>query len=214
MSLPNSSACKALGYAKEYKVDPPRSGTFRLANGTNTVTTVIDAKTMYVDWKATIGIDAVVVKGSTTANVYRYTPKSRADGHLHSPVNASGKFAQISHVSFCYNNDVTSTTSTISGTVWSDYNDNQTFDSDEPVLAGETIKLYLDNGDGWLDEAEDTLVTTTTTDAAGNYTFTNLNPGTYLLSTPNVCSFGIEPIVVSASQTIDADIIAYTSCGT
>src|SRR4051812_12538506 len=175
MSLPNSSACKALGYAYEYKVDPPRSGTFRLADGTNTVTTVVDAKTVYVNWTATIGIDAVVVKGGQTANVYRYTPKSRADGQLHSPVNASGKFAQLSHVSFCYSAKPTSTTSTISGTVWSDYKGNQAVDSDEPVLAGVTINVYLDNGDGWLDESIDILVASTTTDAAGTYTFANLN---------------------------------------
>jgi len=105
LSLSNSQACAALGYAHEYKVDPPRSGTYHLADGDHTVTATIDAKTIYVSWTARIGIDAVVVKGGRTANVYQYNPEARGDRQLHSPVNASGQFAQISHVSFCYDYD-------------------------------------------------------------------------------------------------------------
>ena len=62
----------------------------------------------------------------------------------------------------------------ISGLKFNDLNGNGVRDPGEPGLAG--ITVFLDsNGNGVLDPGE----LSTTTDANGNYTFTNLAPGTY-----------------------------------
>jgi hypothetical protein len=58
----------------------------------------------YVDWTSKTGIDVAIVKGSNAANVYLYD-EAFADTGLHSPVNASGHPAAISHVEFCYGPD-------------------------------------------------------------------------------------------------------------
>lgn len=69
-------------------------------------------------------------------------------------------------------------TAEIRGTQWEDKNDNGVQDADEPGLAGWTV--FLDeNFNGKLDPGE----TSTTTDADGNYTFTNLAPDTYTVAT-------------------------------
>ncbi len=63
------------------------------------------------------------------------------------------------------------TTGTISGQKYNDLNRNGKKDPGEPGLQGWVIKLMLDPAD--------TIVATTTTDASGNYTFSNVAPGTY-----------------------------------
>lgn len=65
----------------------------------------------------------------------------------------------------------------IQGTKWNDLNGDGFQDANEPGLAG--WKIYLDqNQNGELDTGE----TSTTTDINGNYTFQNLNPGTYFVA--------------------------------
>ena len=84
------------------KVEPVADGTF--TDGTLTVT--IDVRTtaggQVFDWTSNIGVDQVIVKGGNASNVYTYNPESTGDTGLHAPVNASGNFAGLSHVSFCY----------------------------------------------------------------------------------------------------------------
>jgi len=62
----------------------------------------------------------------------------------------------------------------ISGTKYEDVNGNGVKDTGENGLQGWTIYLDL-NGNGALDTGEPSQVT----DASGNYSFTNLTPGTY-----------------------------------
>jgi hypothetical protein len=99
----------------ELKVEPVADGTF--SDGTLTVT--IDVRDtpdgQVFDFTSNIGLDAVFAKGSNTGNLYTYDPpgpEAKADTGLHAPVNASGKFAGLSHISFCYDKDVTTTTAT------------------------------------------------------------------------------------------------------
>src|SRR5215213_6445538 len=54
-------SCADLGYDFGLKVEPPDSGTYTIPGTTETVT--VDTDGTYVDWSATIGIDAVIVKG-------------------------------------------------------------------------------------------------------------------------------------------------------
>jgi hypothetical protein len=93
--------CGDLGYGDvEFKIDPPASGIYDIGDGENTITITTDG--VYVDWTATLGIDAVFVKGGPAGNLYLYDPEALSDTGLHSPDNASGGPAAISHISFCY----------------------------------------------------------------------------------------------------------------
>jgi hypothetical protein len=97
----------------ELKVEPVADGTF--TDGTLTVTIDVreTADGPVFDWTSNIGVDAVFAKGGPTGNLYLYDPPTEAtsDTGLHAPVNASGKFAGLSHISFCYDKDVITTTS-------------------------------------------------------------------------------------------------------
>lgn len=72
----------------------------------------------------------------------------------------------------------TSTPGTISGNVFNDLNKNDIKDSNDPGLSGWTIWLHFGNKkDGY----DNPIVQTTTTDANGNYGFSNLALGKYFV---------------------------------
>jgi uncharacterized delta-60 repeat protein len=71
-------------------------------------------------------------------------------------------------------NDDTASLGTITGTAFADTNGNGVHDGGDSALAGETVYLDL-NQNGKLDAGEPTA----TTDSNGNYTFSNVPPGTY-----------------------------------
>jgi hypothetical protein len=94
-----------------FKIDSNASGTFTLTNGPglvltggapsdpgNSVTTNVSGGTL-LSWAATLGIDAVIVKGGPNANVYVYNPEAMSDTNLVTPNN--GGFG-VSHIEFCY----------------------------------------------------------------------------------------------------------------
>jgi len=100
----------------EFKVEPVEDGTF--SDGTLTVTidvTDTDDGPVF-DWTSNIGVDAVFVKGGPGGLLYLYDPpaESTGDTGLHAPVNPQNdKFFGLSHLSFCYDKDqATTTTST------------------------------------------------------------------------------------------------------
>jgi LPXTG-motif cell wall-anchored protein len=106
----------------ELKIEPVEDGTFTDNDGPLTVTLEITAFTdddpQVFDWTSNIGVDVVIVKGGNASNVYTYDPESMGDTGLHAPVNPSGEFAGLSHVSFCYDvEQATTSTSTTSTTV-------------------------------------------------------------------------------------------------
>ena len=84
------------------KVEPVADGTF--SDGTLTVTIDVRATAagQVFDWTSNIGVDQVIAKGGNASNVYTYVPESTGDTGLHAPVNRSGSFAGLSHISFCY----------------------------------------------------------------------------------------------------------------
>ncbi len=63
--------------------------------------------------------------------------------------------------------------------VWLDKNANGQQDAGENGIGGVTVKLIGAGGDGTFGTSDDTVLGTTTTDAAGGYAFTNLSPGSY-----------------------------------
>lgn len=112
------------------------------------------------------------------------------------------------------------TTASLGNYVWFDTDQDGVQDPSESGISGVTVSLYDGNG---------TLVATTVTDANGQYLFTNLDPGTYIVgfsplpgmvisspnqggdpsmdSNPNATSGLTSPITLSAGEnnlTIDA----------
>ncbi len=102
--LPGNPICAGLGYAYEIKIDPPTAGTYPLGYGTFTWTTT-DGVTM--NWTSTIGVDAVIVKGGPKGNLYSYAPESFGDTGLNSPIGPSGRPYAISHISVCFDYELT-----------------------------------------------------------------------------------------------------------
>lgn len=85
---------------QEFKIDPPRSGTYSLP-GNNTVTAKFyggGAGLKFVDFQSTASFGTVIVKGGNQgSNVYSYNPAQATDANLTTPTEQD-----ISHVSFCY----------------------------------------------------------------------------------------------------------------
>jgi protocatechuate 3,4-dioxygenase beta subunit len=77
--------------------------------------------------------------------------------------------------------------------VWADYNDNGLVDSGEPGIAGVTVEL--------LDGTGATVLATTTSDANGNYLFSNLNPGEYIVRIP-ASQFATGAVLESWSSSV------------
>jgi LPXTG-motif cell wall-anchored protein len=103
----------------EVKIEPVEDGTF--GDGTLEVTIEItetdDGDALVFNWTSNIGVDAVFVKGGPGGLLYVYDPESTGDTGLHAPVNPNNdKFFGISHISFCYDEDQGTTTSSTTST--------------------------------------------------------------------------------------------------
>ncbi|EFO79830.1 conserved repeat domain protein [Oscillochloris trichoides DG-6] len=69
--------------------------------------------------------------------------------------------------------------------IWDDLNNNGLADGGEPGIPNVQVDLYRDtNGNGTYDAGTDTFVTTQDTNASGNYLFTQLEQGNYLVVIP------------------------------
>jgi len=92
----------------EIKFDPPVTGSQSLGGMTVNLT-MLDLQS--ASWTSNMGIDAVIVKGGEGgANIKYYDPEATADpGPLYAPLNPSGFPANISHVSFCFDYEVSVT---------------------------------------------------------------------------------------------------------
>ncbi len=84
----------------------------------------------------------------------------------------------------------------ISGQVRDDFNGNGRFEDNDTPVAGVTMKLWLDtNNNGSLD-SNDALVTSTTTDSNGQYSFSGLVDGNYIVQE-------IDPHPASSTADVD-----------
>jgi hypothetical protein len=102
--------CADLGYANELKIDPPVSGTY------NGVTFTLANDSKHFDWSSTFGIDAVIAKGGPGANVYNYT-NSFGDTGLVAPLNNGGQVPDLSHATFCWDDNTIPEFGVIAGAV-------------------------------------------------------------------------------------------------
>ena len=99
-------------------------------------------------------------------------------------------------------------TTQIDGTVYADWNNNADQDTAEDGFENVTVYLYQDeNGDGVIDP-EDALITSTQTDADGDYSFTNLPPDTYIV----VVDESDPDLPSDYQQTEDPDLGSGTPC--
>ena len=97
-----------------FKIDKSPNGTFTLTEPPGELTggapslpgqsvTISNSDGTYFDWAATLGIDAVIVKGGPNSDAFVYDPEDRADTDLHPPVNPNNhKYYGISHIEFCF----------------------------------------------------------------------------------------------------------------
>jgi hypothetical protein len=99
----DNPTCADLGYAHEIKFDPPQTGS-KTADGVTVDLTVGAGQA--VSWTSSSPIDAVMVKGGSEGNVYKYPGESSTDSGLHTPVNQNnGTFFGLSHVNFCWDDE-------------------------------------------------------------------------------------------------------------
>ncbi|MBN8545883.1 MAG: choice-of-anchor A family protein [Ignavibacteria bacterium] len=80
--------------------------------------------------------------------------------------------------------------------VWNDANQNGIQDNGEAGIANVTVKLYT---------SANVLVGTTTTDANGNYSFTNLSAGTYFVEFTKPSGYTASPKDAGSDDTKDSD---------
>jgi hypothetical protein len=128
------------------------------------------------DFSVTPGVVyKVVVKGGNAANIYDYTPDGVDSGTgLHAPANASGKYADLSHIDFCFGTPGGGPVpSLISGSKWYDQNADGVWDEGELGIEGWKINLFKLDGANYVEVAD------TYTDEDGYYEFADLDPGVY-----------------------------------
>ena len=89
----------------------------------------------------------------------------------------------------------------IGGTIYEDLNGDAQ-NADFVALGGVTVRLFQDGGDGVADGADDLFVTSTTTDASGQYSFAAQPPGAYWVV---VDSRSVTPSAGAAAGTTWAD---------
>jgi hypothetical protein len=94
----------------EFKIENPGDGTYTHDDFSVDLAVYETSMGPEFDWSSNLGVDVVVAKGGPNANVYRYNPTVTGDKGLHSPVNPSGEWCGLSHISFCYIEGATITT--------------------------------------------------------------------------------------------------------
>ncbi|MES2159525.1 MAG: SdrD B-like domain-containing protein, partial [Pseudomonadota bacterium] len=137
---------------------------------------VVQTTSTGADGKYSFTVDAGKYAISVTAPTGMTATGQHAgsNGALDSDVDASGQGELITVAPGQANNDVDAgfyKGATLGDRVWYDANKNGLQDSAETGVAG--VKVIL------LDQAGNPTGATATTDANGNYSFTNLKPGTY-----------------------------------
>lgn len=95
-------------YQYGYKIDSWNAGVkgdyvAKFDDGTRNTLSIIKNDGTYFDWNAANGVGVVIVKGGTKASIFPYEKASLGDSGMVSPNNASGKPAEVSHATFCWN---------------------------------------------------------------------------------------------------------------
>ncbi|MQA18776.1 SdrD B-like domain-containing protein [Rugamonas rivuli] len=137
---------------------------------------IVKTTTTGTDGKYSFTVDAgkYAISVTAPAGMTATGQHTGSNGAVDSDVNAAGQGDLITVTPGQTNNDVDAgfyKGATLGDKVWYDSNKNGLQDTGELGVAG--VKVIL------LDQAGNPTGTTATTDANGNYSFTNLKPGTY-----------------------------------
>lgn len=139
--------CELLGYDFGFKpseLEPPSDGTYTLTFPGDDETVTVTVTGSSFDWESTLPLDAVIVKGGQNgSNFYYYDPEATSGTGLVTPNNSNGTPADISHIEFCYDYEVSvSKTADTSYTRTYDWTIGKTADTTEATLApGETVAV-------------------------------------------------------------------------
>jgi len=188
-AAPFSDSFQPLGQLSDFNGEIPRGvWTLEVTDDTNNGLTGT-----IVDWSLTILVDLpisepIAVSGANgkfrfvglDPDLGPYTVREVVSEGYVQTAPASGSYASINvtYGDIIQDNDFgNQPLAQIQGTKWLDLNLNGLQDIDEPVLSGWTIYLDL-NDSGTLDEDEPTAVT----DDNGEYVFTNLPTGQYVVA--------------------------------
>lgn len=164
-----------------FKLENSFNGTFALTDAdgiltggalddpTNSVT-VSTADGLYFDWSATLGIDAVIVKGGPDGNVYVYSPEAFSDTDLHAPLNNGTPYG-ISHIEFCYDYELTATKSANA-----EFTRTYTWDIDKSVTPGSHTGWFGDSFVSSYDVVVDQTVVDSGFKVTGEIIVTNPTP--------------------------------------
>jgi len=143
-----------------------------------TVTTTTDADGNYKFTGLTPGMEYQVQFAAPEGSVF--TAQDKGNDASDSDANSSG-LSQIVKLASGENNTTIDAgvynPASLGDRVWMDANGNGQQDSGETGVANATVTLTGGGADGLLSTTEDNTTVTTTTDANGNYKFTNLTPG-------------------------------------
>ncbi len=201
--LPPNAECATLGYDYGFKIQEVTNGIYPFTStygelfppGTpddpaNSVT-IANFDGYHVDWSATLGIDAVVVKAGPGANVYVYNPEAIFDTGLHTPMSGSGRddpgeLREISHLTFCF-----------------DYFDNAPPEDSSITIAKGTDSKILQGTFGFQSTIEPT---TFDLEIGQSLTFADLPPGgPYIFS--EVVPEGIELTSIACEGAVESTVV-------
>ncbi|MBN1999311.1 hypothetical protein JW935_17260, partial [candidate division KSB1 bacterium] len=180
----------------EWKDDNPSNGTFNVSVNGGTITyTITNMKE--ISWSSTFPIQTVIVKAGPGANIYDYGPNGATSGSgLLTPFNNGGNRADLSHVSFCYEESeeeygALKIIKQVFGIV--DQAFNITFDvyDSQNALVGSPV-VNVPAG----------------TDPSGNILVEDLEPGIYVVKEPDVPGYSHKTpaevqVVVAANDTAE-----------
>lgn len=100
----------------------------------------------------------------------------------------------------------TDANTSIGDKVWNDLDQDGIQDANEPGIAGVTVELYNPGTDGIPGTGDDVLLSTTTTDAYGNYMFTGLTNAFYHMKFTAPTGYSISPANAGGNDFADSDI--------
>lgn len=172
--VPGNPTCKDLGFNSEFKIEPPRAGTFNVV-GVGTITTTINSpQTLSWTSSSPAFVKAVIMKAGPQANVYHYNPAVLGGDLLN-----TGSQSALSHVSFCYNLAPTAAHVNISGQVLDFYG--------RPV--SKAIVIVTDARTGEVKQS--------TSNPFGYYSVTDLEVGNFYQITVKAKGKEFLPVFVS-----------------
>ena len=121
--------------------------------------------------------------------------------------DAVGGLCKVTATDPAYYTGTAAAKSSLGDRVWFDSNANGLQDSGEAGAAGVKISLKGAGVDGLFGTADD-IAATTTTNANGNYEFTNLNPGKYQVTVAGVTGYTFTTTHAGTNDAVDSDVDA------